>query len=84
MEAHSEHNVEEADVLYQQNTDEICDLQNTVDDMVKRQRDVKTKIETMQQQILQSYQQVSNIYLNNYNQNESLCMHHYIEPCVDL
>ena len=84
IEAHSEHSVEEADVLYNQNTEEIGDLQNTVEDMVKRQRDVKTKIETMHQQILQSYQQVSSIYLtNNYNQNESLFMHHYIEMCVN-
>ena len=58
IEEHSKHDLVEADVLYKKNVDEIRDLETAIDSKVKRQCDVKAKIETMRQQILQSYQKV--------------------------
>ena len=49
-------------MLYKKNVDEIRDLETAIDSKVKRQRDVKAKIETMRQQIFQSYQKVDIIH----------------------
>ena len=62
IKAHSKHDVVEADVLYTKNVVEIRDLQTAIDSKVKRQSDVKAKIETMRLQIFQSYQKVDIIY----------------------
>ena len=59
---HSGHDLEKADDLYKRNVDDIHDLANAIDDKVKRQREVKANIETMDQKIIQSYQQVGIIY----------------------
>ena len=62
IEAHSEHDVVEADVLYKTNVDEIRDLEIDIDNEVKRQSNVKAEIETMRQQMFQSYQKVDKNY----------------------
>ena len=62
IEEHSKHDLVEADVLYKKNVDEIRDLETAIDSKVKRQCDVKAKIETVRQQILQSYQKVDIIH----------------------
>ena len=62
IQAHSKHDVVEADVLYKKNVDEIRDLETAIDNKVIRQSDVKAKIESMRQQIFQSYQKVDIIH----------------------
>ena len=57
-EAHPEHDAVEADVLYKKKMEEIRDLETAIDSKMKRQSDVKAKLETMRQQIFQSYEKV--------------------------
>ena len=59
---HSGHDLEKADVLYKRNVDDIRDLANAIDYKMTRQQQVKVNIETMDQKILKSYQQVGIIH----------------------
>ena len=61
----------EADVLYMKNVHEIRYLEIAVDSKVKRQGDVKAKIETMRQQIFQSYQKVD---INHHTVTKVICI----------